>query len=101
LLATVVLSGCASTPSTVVVDDDAFCRYSESVEGAQPYAECRKKLENQRNRKTASNAARIEGYALVPNTPQSNDVAGRCKTDVQNCPAGGDVTGTVPLPPAR
>jgi hypothetical protein len=102
LLATVLLSGCATQPATVVADDDAFCRYSESVEGAQPYTECRKKLESQRNRKSALSATYIEGYALLPGAPEPKDVAGRCKTapNAQDCPAD-DVTGSIPSQPKR
>ena len=110
VLVTAALSGCAAQKiDSIAADDEALCQYSAGLPSADPqsYAKCRSRIQGQRTRVVAQNAARIEGYALLPAaTPPVTDVAGRCKTPdgktpdgAKNCPAPSDVTGTIPAAP--
>jgi hypothetical protein len=102
-----MLAGCASQKTeTIAADDEALCQYSAAAGGAtatdsKSYGQCRARLKSQSARNVAGNAARIEGYALLPAAaPPTTDVATRCKADpkAKGCEAG-DVTGTIPAQP--
>lgn len=93
LLAFSVLSGCAVQPATIAADDEMLCRYSE---GRGPtYSQCRTKLEARRVSVAATNALRIEGYALLRTPAGPTEIARRCKDGTAGCDPA-DVTGTVP-----
>lgn len=101
-LAVTAVAGCASQQSvdSIAANDEALCQYSAAANSAS-YENCKGRLQGQRDKLTAANAGRIEGYALLPRSvPPSTDVAGRCKADggTKDCPP--DVTGTIPTRPA-
>jgi hypothetical protein len=101
-MAVALLGGCAMKSDAIVADDEALCRYSAEVEGAQSYDQCRRKLEGQRTRVSAVSASRIDGYALLrgPAAQPPTGLAIDCKVakDGKDC-ASGDVTGTIPPAP--
>jgi hypothetical protein len=103
-MAAALLCGCAMKPEAIVADDEALCRYAEAMDGAQPYDQCRKKLEGQRTRVSTNSASRIEGYALLngPAAQPPTGLAIDCKpsTNGKDCPSS-DVTGTIPPAPKR
>ncbi|MFA6267467.1 MAG: hypothetical protein WC670_17340 [Pseudolabrys sp.] len=103
LFATAVLGGCSTAPSTIVSDDDAFCRYTAEVAASDTYSRCRARLDGQHVRVAAAAANRIEGYALLngPAVAPATDTAGRCSAPDAPKDCASDITGTIPAKPAH
>ena len=101
ILAAVWLAGCAGQSSGIVASDEAFCAQSAMADGSPSFDQCRRKLQSQRTKVSASNATRIEGTALLNTPAQPTDFAGLCKPEDGKACAPGEVTGTINGAPKR
>ena len=103
-MACAALAGCAGQPDTILANDEALCRYLEAADGANSYAQCRRRLEGQRTRVQTASATRVEGYALMqgPAVRSPTELAVDCKTAKtgRDCPSD-DATGSIPAEPKR
>lgn len=99
ILAALLLSGCSSSLSTILADDDALCRYSADANAANSISKCRTRVAQQRVTLVALSADQIDGYVLLNGPAPASDVAGRCKgsNPPEEC---ADVTGTIPAKPS-
>ncbi len=90
------LAGCGTSPVTIASDDAVLCRYAAEAGSAESVSACRGRLDNQQRTRTAANASRIEGYALLNTPAPPTAVADQCRqpNPPKTCEAG-DVTGTI------